>query len=174
MRAAAVLGFLIAAWSANAALAAEPVKDNDTIAALYKTDQDERAAKPRQPWDVIARHDSEHAQRVLELLRDGQIHTPTDYCRAALIFHHGDTLDKKKLAYSLAWIGFQLDQTNKDCALVSAQAWDRILINYDRPQWYGTQYGKRDANSNLSGLLPMDKGVVSDEERARYGVELPE
>jgi hypothetical protein len=80
---------------------------------------------------------------------------------------------KKKLAYSLAWIRFQLDSTNKDCALISAQAWDRILISQCKPQWYGTQYGKRDTNSNLSGLLPIDKDAVSDEELARYGVELP-
>lgn len=153
--------------------AAEPAGDNELVAALYKIDQDERAAKPRQPWDVIAQHDAEHAQRVLELLRDGQIRTPVDYCRAALIFHHGDTLDKKKLAYSLAWIGFQLDPANKECALVSAQAWDRILITQGKPQWYGTQYGKRDAASNLSGLLPLDKDAVSDDERKRYGVDLP-
>lgn len=156
---------------AASASAAEAFKDNESIAALFKIDQDERAAKPRQPWEVIAQHDTEHAQRVFELLRDGQIHTPTDYCRAALIFHHGDSLDKKKMAYSLAWIGFQLDPANKDCALVSAQAWDRILITQGKPQWYGTQYGKRDANSNLSGLLPIDKDAVSNEERARYGVD---
>ncbi|HEX7640762.1 MAG TPA: hypothetical protein VF472_01000 [Burkholderiaceae bacterium] len=162
---------LWSALSTSAAQATEPVADNETIAALYKIDQDERGAKPRQPWEIIAQHDAEHAERVITLLREGAIRTPTDYCRAALIFHHGDTLDKKKLAYSLAWIGFQLDPANRDCALISAQAWDRILITQGRPQWYGTQYGKRDANSSLSGLLPIDKDAVSNEERARYGVD---
>ncbi|HEX8955755.1 MAG TPA: hypothetical protein VF798_05755, partial [Burkholderiaceae bacterium] len=121
--------------------------------------------------EVIAQHDAERAERTLTLLREGAVRTPTDYCRAALIFHHGDSLDKKKLAYSLAWIGFQLDPSNRDCALISAQAWDRILITQGKPQWYGTQYGGRDANSNLSGLLPIDKDAVSNEERARYGVD---
>jgi len=141
-----------------------------TLASLYKSDQDERMATPHAPWPEIEKHDVERGKTVLALLQEGEIRSATDFCRASLMLHHGQDVDSSKLAYSFAWIGYSLDATNKECALLTAQAWDRIMIRQGKLQWYGTQYARRDANSKLASPLPIEPNSVSDEERARFGV----
>ncbi|HEY8023907.1 MAG TPA: hypothetical protein VIF60_05035 [Burkholderiaceae bacterium] len=169
MRAAAY--FLVVSLCSAYANAEEAASDDATLTALFNSDQAERTAVPRNPWPVIEKHDRERALSTLKLLKEGRLRSATDYCHASLIFHHGQELDQTKMAYSLAWIGYQLDPTNQECALLTAQAWDRVMTRQGKLQWYGTQYARRDEKAALSALLPVDKDAVTNAERRRFGVD---
>jgi len=48
-------------------------------------------------------------------------------------------------------------------------AWDRLLLQKGKPQWYGTQYGPSKETGKVQ-LLPVDETAVTDEERRSLGL----
>ena len=119
-------------------------------------------------WAKVTAEDAVRRNQVLELIKQGSVRSAEDYCRAALIFQHGDTVDEIRLAYSLATTSRALDPTEKRCKWLSAAAWDRILLRLNKPQWYGTQFTRSQAGK--WELYPVDETAVTDGERAELGV----
>ena len=108
-------------------------------------------------WAKVSAEDAVRRTQVLELIKQGSVRNAEDYCNAALIFQHGDSVDDIRLAYSLATTSRALDPSGKRCKWLSAAAWDRILLRLNKPQWYGTQFTKSQSGTwscTLSTKLP--------------------
>ena len=80
--------------------------------------------------------------RVLELVHAGALETPADSYHAAMVLQHGSEPDHFLLAHLLATsAALQGDERG---AWLSAASLDRYLQRIDRPQWFGTQYQRKD------------------------------
>jgi hypothetical protein len=80
----------------------------------------------------------------------------------------GDTANDIRLAYSLATTSMALDPDAPRCRWLSAAAWDRILVQLNKPQWYGTQF--KISPSGQWELHPVDETAVTDQDRGALNV----
>lgn len=100
------------------------------------------------------------------LLRRNEINSPKDYYMAAMIFHHGTTIQDSKKAVALAKKSADLGY--KKALAFYATCLDRLLVRQGKKQKFGTQYFKKNSKS-LWKLLPVDP-KISDKEREKYGL----
>jgi len=142
-------------------------QDNVELEQLYISDQSARQAQSIN-WDELNEDDAARRQQVLSILRAGGIQTAKDYFHAAMIFQHGNSAEDIRLAHSFATIAASLDPNLANVNWLKAATWDRLLLNYDQPQWFGTQF-VRDDHGNLS-LYKMQPDVITDEQRAAWSV----
>lgn len=156
----AIVAFSLSSLSASA-------QDNADLEKLYELDQ---AARQEQPinWEELYAEDSSRRESVLSILQASGIRTARDYFHAAMIFQHGDSPDDVRLAHSFATIAASLDPYLPNANWLKAATWDRLLLNFDQPQWYGTQF-VRDSEGKLT-LYTMEPDVISDEQRAAWSV----
>ncbi len=138
-------------------------QDNPDLEKLYELDQAARRAQPIN-WEELYVEDAERRENVISILESGGISTAQDYFHAAMIFQHGNSADDIRLAHSFATIAASLDPSLPNANWLKAATWDRLLLNFDQPQWYGTQFVRDDAGK-LS-LYKMQPDVISDEQRA--------
>jgi hypothetical protein len=157
------------AVSLSTAAFAQAIPANSTLAKIKTEDQAARSGAMKDiDWDKVAAEDAARRAQVLDLIKQGAVRTAEDYCNAALIFQHGDTVDEIRLAYSLAITSRALDPVAKRCRWLSAAAWDRLMMRLKRPQWYGTQFTQ--SQTGQLELYLVDETAVSDSERAELGV----
>ena len=153
----------------SAPVVAQSTPPNPLLAQLTAQDQAARSGAIKEiDWAKVSAEDATRRVQVLDLIRQGGVRNAEDYCNAALIFQHGDTVDEIRLAYSLATTSRALDPASKRCKWLSAAAWDRLLMRLNRPQWYGTQFTKSQAGK--WELYHVDETAVSDSDRAELGV----
>jgi hypothetical protein len=163
-----VLALLLS--SATFAQAAEPVS-NEALRALMLADQAARApAVGIIDWAKVTEDDKARRMAVLELLQAGKVQTADDYFNAALVFQHGQEADDIRLAFSLSSIAHKLAPGNKDASWLTAASWDRILMQMNQPQWYGTQFSKAHAPGSKWELYKIDEKAVTDDERRALNV----
>lgn len=141
--------------------------DNAELAEMYRQDQ---AARQQHPidWTRVAKQDRAHRERVLALLRNGQVTTAKDYLHGAMIMQHGESFDDYRLAIGLSVVAATMDPNLKQARWLSAAAWDRALMNKGVPQWYGTQYQSQPGAPMT--LYAVNESAVTDAERAALGV----
>jgi hypothetical protein len=152
----------------NSAFAQSP-PINPVLTELRVADQAARAGSPKDiDWARVSAEDAARRTQVIELIKQGGVRSAGDYCIAALIFQHGDDVEDIRLAYSLATTSRALDPSSKQCKWLSAAAWDRLMMQLKRPQWYGTQFTK--STSGKWELYNVDESAVSDDERTELGV----
>ena len=137
--------------------------DNAELQRLFDEDQ---AARQNQDvdWDTLDKEDAERREAVLGLITDGEVRTGLDYFNAAIIFQHGETVEDIRIAHSLATISAMLGFER--AKWLQAASWDRMLIRFEQPQWYGTQF-----NVDESGkwkLHEVNPDVITDEQRAEW------
>lgn len=151
--------------------AADSGPDNPRLVAIYADDQSDRIAwkNNKIPSQRLLERDEQRRAEVLALLAAGQVRTGHDFFCAAVVFHHGQTLDHYRTAVSLAWVGMTLDPANKDHLYLAASSWDRFMMKQNRPQWYGTKCVY--AAGRPTGLYPVDETAVTDEDRARFDLK---
>ena len=142
-------------------------KDNPDLEQLYELDQAARQAQPIN-WEELHAEDAARRESVISILESGGITTARDYFYAAMIFQHGNSTDDIRLAHSFATNAASLDPSLPNANWLKAATWDRLLLNFDQPQWYGTQFVRDDAGK-LS-LYKMQPDVISDEQRAAWSV----
>lgn len=142
-------------------------QDNAELEQMYRSDQTARQSQPVN-WQELNEQDADRRERVLAILQDGDIRSAKDYFHAAMIFQHGNTPDHIRLSHSFATIAASLDPGLPNANWLKAATWDRLLLNFNQPQWYGTQF-VRDADGNLT-LYKMQPDVISDEQRAAWSV----
>jgi hypothetical protein len=142
-------------------------QDNGELEQMYRSDQAARQVRPID-WQELNEQDAFRRERVLAILQQGEIRSAKDYFHAAMIFQHGNTSDQIRLAHSFATIAASLDPSLPNANWLKAATWDRLLLNFDQPQWYGTQF-VRDAEGNLT-LYKLQPDVISDEQRAAWSV----
>ncbi|MDO9520605.1 MAG: hypothetical protein Q7L19_10375 [Pseudohongiella sp.] len=162
MRALLFVIIAVSLWSYPAV-----AQDNDELEQLYRSDQAARQAQPIN-WEELHVEDAARRERVFSILQAGGIRTATDYFHAAMIFQHGNSPDDIRLAHSFATIAASLDSNLPNANWLKAATWDRLLLNFDQPQWYGTQF-VRDGAGKLT-LYKMHPDVISDEQRAAWSV----
>jgi hypothetical protein len=145
--------------------------DNPRLVAMYAEDQSDRVdwKNNKHTSKRLVERDEQRRAEVLKLLAAGQVRTGHDFFCAAVVFHHGQTLDHYRTATSLASIGMTLDPANKDHRYLVASSWDRFMMKQNRPQWYGTKCVYEDGRP--TALYPVDETAVTDEDRARFDLK---
>ena len=153
--------------------AATAIADNSRLSAMYNEDQADRTRWHDKKIDTDALFKSGERRRaeVKQLLSSAQLRTAHDFFCAALIFHHGNTIDDYRLATSLAWIGMTIEPTNKDYAYLTASTWDRFMKEQGKRQWYGTKCQHQPGVSGKDELYPVDETAVTDADRARFDLK---
>jgi hypothetical protein len=97
-----LLSTLLAAILSTTALAGL-TPSNPALERLKAEDQAARSGSMKDiDWDKLSVEDAERRIKVLEFLRQGTVRSAEDYCNAAMIFQHGETIDDIRLAYALA------------------------------------------------------------------------
>ncbi|MCA6363715.1 MAG: hypothetical protein IM638_11815 [Bacteroidetes bacterium] len=148
--------------------------DNPEIKRMAELDQQMRIEdKPG-----LEEQDSKHRKRIFELLANGQVITPKDKFRAALILQHtgleycNNTL--KSLSAENYLLAYQLSKSAGDAGdtaalYFSALALDRYLSLTEGYQKYGTQQFY-DEKTDAMLWSPIDS-TTTDAERAKYGIK---
>jgi hypothetical protein len=139
------------------------------IAQLAADDQADRKHQPLLSQSELAQHDQTRRDQAFALVKAGSLVTSQNYRDAALIFQHGESPSEARLAFALAEIAKRLDPAAKDIAWLNAATWDRLMMRYKRPQWYGTQYvPSSDGKSWV--LYEFDPTAIPDNDRRAAGV----
>jgi hypothetical protein len=142
---------------------------NEALRQIAAEDQKDRAAGPNGiDWSVVKGRDQKRRVEVLSLIQSGALRSAEDFHNAALVFQHGESASDIELAHSLAVIAVRIDPTNSDAKWLSAASWDRLLMRYEKPQWYGTQYVRSKTGKWV--LYSTDETAVTDEQRKEMGV----
>ena len=107
---------------------------------LFGADQADRqtlvvAGTPE--YKRLRERDTQRRQRVTALVADGALDEADDYYQAAMILHHGETLDDIWQAHTLA--SAAADRGLHSARWLAAAALDRWLMYQGKPQKYGTQ-----------------------------------
>jgi hypothetical protein len=135
---------------------------NEELRRLYEADQGDRLASET-PADVIER-DRARRRRVAELLDAGAAEAGEDFYHAAMVFQHGEDLSDYRRAYELSLRAAEMG--HRPGRLLAAAAYDRWLMNQDKPQKYGTQYRGVGDQYELYEVDP----ATTDAERAEWDV----
>jgi hypothetical protein len=149
-------------------MAAPP--SNQALSKLEEADQADRNPGPNKiDWSVVAKRDAVRRDQVLQIMSSGGIQTADDYLNAAVIFQHGDSVQDTQMAYALATISLKMNPSNQDTLALKLDAWDRVMQESGKPQWYGTQYVRSKATGKWV-LYPTDPDAVSDAQRKALGL----
>jgi hypothetical protein len=141
-------------------------QNNAELAAMFQADQAARRGE-NIDWAVVSAQDAERRGAVRAILGAGGVKSALDYYNAAMIFQHGDTEEDIRLAHAFATSATALGDTSASRWLQAA-SWDRLMLKYDQPQWYGTQYVRDE--SGRWALYAVQPGAVTDEQRAAASV----
>lgn len=137
---------------------------NAELQRLYGEDQEDRRRAGTAIGDALRDRDRARRARVEEMLLNGEVRDGIDYHNAALIFHHGETLDDYWRAHELAKMSADLGY--RYGRSLAAYALDRWLLKQGKPQKYGTQWEARDGRWVLQPVDP----ATTDAERAAWDV----
>lgn len=138
---------------------------NQELYELFRADQADRRGDI--DWNEVGPRDARRRERALEMVEAGLLKARDDFIHAAFIFQHGSDSASYKLAHELAMEAVELDSTATRARWIAAASKDRYLQSVGKPQIYGTQARMIDG---LWTLEPIDTTVVSDTERAWWGV----
>ena len=141
--------------------------DDPELQALYAADQADRTPQTApSDWSLVNRNDLQRQARVRQLLDTGMVRSGHDYFHAAMVYQHAEGADGVQLAHELAMIGACLG--DRDSRWLAAASWDRMLMNLDRPQRFGTQY-----RSNSEGVLKMYPTSAGVTDAMRSALNVP-
>jgi hypothetical protein len=147
-----------------------PETDNLRVEELHLADQKDRADVFTAAKDVAALKERDLARRkeVSDLIGRGEVNTPNDLYRAAVIFLHGaepkDFLTAHRLAAIAAISG------HRAARWLTAASLDRFLMSIGLPQTYGTQFEHNEEDSRYQLRLPIDDSAVLHFEKKFFGV----
>jgi len=140
-------------------------RSNRELIRLFEEIQKIRYESSDKDWEdksfvkKLKEKESRARKKVLRMLKKGEIRTSDDFYRAADFFHHGDTFRSYALAVALAAASHHLGEPwGKNFYAV---ALDRFLLSIGQPQYFGTQFEKKEGKWRLS---PYNK-KTTDRER---------
>jgi len=143
------------------------IKDNLELLKLHNEDQSDRS-NGNIDWALVSENDLNRRIRVNQLLDSNLVKTSLDYYNAALIFQHGNDTISSTMAVKMMRKSIELDSTVDKWLL--AAAIDRDLMRKKRPQIYGTQFIRKNAQSQWE-RYDLDSTKITDKERIQFGVE---
>lgn len=139
---------------------------SEALRLLYEADQADRLQLPID-WAVVSERDKERRAEVRRLLASGEVRDGWDHYWAAVVLIHSHDAADLEDARDLSRRAFELEPAPLQIRAFHALAQDRLLLSRGEPQWYGTQKIVADGEVVLA---PIDRGAVTDEERAAMGV----
>jgi hypothetical protein len=119
-------------------------------------------------WDKIAKRDVQRRQRVLDAVKQHRLRSAEDYRCAALILLHAGDEPNLRLSYALAVQGQSVYPGHAALVRLSANAWDRLMMARQQPQWFATQFQAKQGSSEFQ-LYPVAASVMTEDERSRLG-----
>ena len=141
-------------------------QDNSELAEMFRADQAARQ-EPDIDWVEVGAQDAERRDRVTAILEAGGIQTALDYYNAAMVFQHGGSAEEIRLAHAFATISSALGNSSA-ANWLKAASWDRLMLRFEQPQWYGTQYVMDDSGRWV--LYEVQPDAVTDEQRTEWSV----
>lgn len=90
-------------------------------------------------WESIRKGDMARRDRVLQMLKAGEIKVALDYENASLVLLHSLDIKDQRLSHAFATVALALDPTRHSARGIAKASWDRIMLLAGREQWYGTQ-----------------------------------
>lgn len=139
--------------------------NNAELERLFNEDQESQRSQSND-WDALDREEAARRDAVLALLKKGEVETGLDYFHAAVIFQHSESVEDIRRAHALATISETLGYSR--ATWLMAASWDRLMMYFEQPQWYGTQF-----TTDESGdwkLYDVNVDIISDEQRAEWNV----
>ena len=147
-----------------------PETDNLRVEELHASDQKDREKVYSSAQDVATLKERDRARReeLLDLMGRGEVNTPNDLYRAAVILLHGAEAKDFLIAHRLSVISAV--QGHRAARWLCAASLDRFLMSVGQPQAYGTQFelGEEDARYQLR--LPIDDSTLLHFEKRFFGV----
>lgn len=143
------------------------------LAQMYEQDQSDRINKKgaplTNPEDLksICENDKKRRKRVLELLKKEKLKSANDYYHAAMIMQHGDKPSEYALAHVLATAA--AIRGHKKAIWLCAASFDRLMVNIEQPQIFGTQFHK-EGNKPYIIQDPKDLSLIPDSLRLVFNV----
>ncbi|MCB0461147.1 MAG: hypothetical protein KDC81_00440 [Flavobacteriaceae bacterium] len=127
--------------------------NNKELAKLFANDQNARLSG--QINDDLAVQDSIRRQIVLKMESNKELKSGHDYYKAAMIMHHGHTINDYKRAEILIQKALNSKNVHHMAPWLSAAIKDRLLLKEGKPQWYGTQ-----AMTFFNGKMALDPKTI--------------
>lgn len=137
---------------------------NPELERIHREDQADR--KEPIDWTKVTPRDRARRQQVEAILAAGGAKVAFDYFRAAMVFHHGESLADIARAHELALKAVELDPEFDVARWLVAASEDRMLMFEKKPQKWGTQYDVVDGKWVLYEVDP----TTTNEERAEWNV----
>lgn len=128
--------------------------DHQELAALFASDQADRARIARDNPARLRREDAQRRARTRELLDAGALTTAQDYFHAAIIFQHGTDKQDYLLAHVLATLSAKMGRP--DTHWLIGTTLDRYLLAAGEDQIFGSQR-QRGASRNFDRDLVPDQ-----------------
>jgi len=132
-------------------------EDNREIVVLEEADQRVRQTSPSdlsaEQLRIMRDEDRVRNARVREIVNAGNLTTPADFARAALVLQHGSHFSSFQLAHELAVCALLLGDQELGRWLVAA-TYDRTLTSLGHRQRFGTQHEMdgQTADHDASGI----------------------
>ena len=140
---------------------------NKELLKIFNEDQKDRSNPVmRNDASLFIKNDRARKKIVQDMVRLNKLISAKDYYLAAMIFHHGSSIQDSVKAVKLSRASYELGY--KKALSFYATCLDRLLIKRGKKQKFGTQYRKKDSKSKWK-LLPVDS-LTTDEERKKYDV----
>ncbi len=163
-------GLLLLIVVAATGAGAQVLEPNSRLREIAAADQQDRAGTVAETdYTKLSARDAERRSQVMQLLSRGELRVAEDYFNAALVFHHGQTIEDFKLAFSLVSIAAALRPERPGPRAAACSSWDRLLLRAGKPQWYGTQF-ELSAKTGKMELSAVDESAVNDEDRKACGL----
>jgi hypothetical protein len=149
------------------------ILDNEELNIIYREDQQDRKDKLWEKDEKLMRErDNFRLGRVMQLIENGEIKTPSDHLHAAMILQHGPTTKFYDMAHELCRKVVNSLYVRKsdevDPFWLMAATKDRSLMSQGKLQLYGTQI-RKDVKDGLWYVYPVD-AKITDKERAELHV----
>ncbi len=147
---------------------------NQELKLLYKEDQKDRSGVDikrldKFDWKWLKERDEKRLQRVNQIYKQGLITKSQDMYHAGMIYQHGGSSDRYKIAVALSEKGMKLG--NKDCKWLYSRAVDRYRLSIGKTQIWGTNWDKNPSGKWVLAE-PFDKKAKTDAERKAMGIDI--
>ncbi|MBI4371968.1 MAG: hypothetical protein HY552_06700 [Elusimicrobia bacterium] len=148
-----------------------PETDNLKLEEIFRADQKERERVYDSPQALadLSRRDLERRREALELIGQGQVNTPNDLYRAAVLFQHGAEPKEFLLAHRLAVMAAV--NGHRPSRWLAAASLDRLLMALGLPQVYGTQFERSPDEPRYQLRLPIDDATLLHFEKRFFDVQ---
>jgi hypothetical protein len=147
-----------------------PETDNLQLEEIFLEDQKdrERIYESTEAVNKLKERDAGRRKRVYVMIDLGEVRTPNDLYRAALILQHGFEAADFLMAHRLAVLSAILG--HKTARWLLAASLDRFLMSILQPQVFGTQFEYNPAEKKYQLKLPIADAMFLDFEKEMLGV----